>query len=416
MLGRFVSFQILAQSIGVLSGILLVRTLDRREYAFLTIANSMQGMMNLLADTGLSVGLTSIGGRVWQDRVRFGQLIATTMYLRRRLAILSVCVVIPILMWMLVKNGSRYSYACLLTLIVLTGLNFQLTTSILGVVPRLLSQISRLQRLDFASALLRLTILSAAYFLFLNAATAVLASVVTLGLQHTLLSRWANDGIDKDASVDEPDRRELLRIVRNQMPTTIFYCLQGQATIWLMGLFGKAGSVADLGALGRLSVIFVVITSVMTTIVVPRFARYQSPQLLKRRFLQIIGAFLMFDLLVVAVAALFPGPILWVLGHKYATLRHELLLMMILTGFNSTAEAMWLLNAAKAWIEYSWLHIPGTLVGQAVLLAILQVSTLRGALLFGIFSLIPAVLLNIWLATRGLRAIAANGALSPLSP
>ena len=87
MLGRFVSFQILAQSIGVLSGILLVRTLDRREYAFFTIANSMQGMMNLLADTGLSIGLTSIGGRVWQDRFRFGQLIGTTMHLRRRLAV-----------------------------------------------------------------------------------------------------------------------------------------------------------------------------------------------------------------------------------------------------------------------------------------------------------------------------------------
>jgi O-antigen/teichoic acid export membrane protein len=416
MLGRFVSFQILAQSIGVLSGILLVRTLDRREYAFFTIANSMQGMMNLLADTGLSIGLTAIGGKVWQDRRRFGQLIATTMHLRRRLAVLSVCVVTPILMWMLVKNGSRYSYACLLTLIVLAGLNFQLTTSILGVVPRLLSQVGRLQRLDFASALLRLTILSAAYFVFLNAATAVLATVVTLGLQHTLLSRWANDGIDKDAPVNEPDRRELLRIVRNQMPTTIFYCFQGQATIWLMGLFGKAGSVADLGALGRLSVMFVVITSVMTTIVVPRFAKYDSPQLLRRRFVQIIGAFVMFDLLVVAVAALLPGPILWVLGHKYATLRHELLLTMILTGLNSTAEAMWLLNAAKAWIEYSWLHIPGTLIAQAALLAILEVSTLRGALLFGIFSLIPAVLLNIWLARRGLRAIAANGALSPVSP
>jgi len=200
------------------------------------------------------------------------------------------------------------------------------------------------------------------------------------------------------------------------MPTTIFYCVQGQVTIWLMGVFGKAGSVADLGALGRLSVMFVVITSVMTTIVVPRFAKYQSPQLLRRRFAQIIGAFLMFDLFVVAVAALLPGPILWVLGHKYAALRHELLLMMILTGINSTTEAMWLLNSAKAWIEYSWLHIPGTLITQAILLAILEVSTLRGALLFGIFSLIPSVLLNLWLAARGLRAIAANGALSPVSP
>lgn len=410
MLGRFVSFQILAQAIGLLSGLLLVRTLPRREYAFFTIANSMQGMMNLLADTGLSIGLTSIGGRVWQDRRRFGELVATTMQLRRRLALLAVPVVTPILLWMLVTNGSRLSYAGLLSLLVLVGLNFQLTISIFGVIPRLFSQVSRLQRLDFAAAVVRLAVLAAAYYVYLDAATAVFASVVMFGVQRVMLRRWALDGIDKDAAVNDQDRKELLRIVRNQMPTTIFYCIQGQVSIWLVSVFGKTSSVADLGALGRLSVMFVIITSVMTTIVVPRFAKYQSAQLLRRRFIQIMAGFLTFDLCVVAIAALFPDPILWVLGSKYASLRRELLLMMILTGANSTVEAMWLLNSAKAWIEYSWLLIPGTIITQAFLLTILRVSTLRGALLFGIFSLIPSALLNLWLASRGLRrtGLAAN--------
>jgi len=44
--------------------------LEQREYAFFTIANTMQGTLNLLADVGISVGLVSIGGRVWQDRPR----------------------------------------------------------------------------------------------------------------------------------------------------------------------------------------------------------------------------------------------------------------------------------------------------------------------------------------------------------
>src|SRR4029077_12162004 len=86
MLGRFVSFQIFAQALGVICGIFLVRTLGRREYALFTIANSMQGTMNLLADTGLSIGLTAIGGRVWQDRHELGRLVATTTNLRRRFA------------------------------------------------------------------------------------------------------------------------------------------------------------------------------------------------------------------------------------------------------------------------------------------------------------------------------------------
>jgi len=43
-----------------LSGILLIRMLEQREYAFFTIANTMQGTLNLLADIGVSVGLVSI--------------------------------------------------------------------------------------------------------------------------------------------------------------------------------------------------------------------------------------------------------------------------------------------------------------------------------------------------------------------
>jgi O-antigen/teichoic acid export membrane protein len=405
-LGRFVSVQILAQAIGVVSGILLVRTLSRSEYAFFTIANSMQGTMNLLADTGLSIGLTSIGGKVWQDRHRFGQLINTTMRLRRYFAAIAVTVVTPILVWMLVTNGSTYGYAAAVTAVVLVGLNYQLTIGVFGVVPRLLTQVSRLQRADLFAALLRLVVLAVAYSLLLNAVTAVLASVVALALQDALLKRWAADGIDTKAPMSDADRRALLKIVKNLMPTTIFYCVQGQITIWLMSFFGGTQRVAEIGALGRLGIMFSIVASVMTTIVVPRFARYQAPGLLKRRFLQITSGFIAFGLALVALAALLPGPLLWILGSKYALLERELLLMMILTAVNSVVGAMWSLNSAKAWIEYAWLHIPSTLAAQAFLLWLLDVSTLRGALLFGILSLIPTIILNVGLAIRGLRSAA----------
>ena len=74
VVGSFAFVQAIVQFVGFLSGILLVRSLDKHEYAYFTIANTMQGTMNLLADIGISVGLVSIGGRVWQDRHRFGQL------------------------------------------------------------------------------------------------------------------------------------------------------------------------------------------------------------------------------------------------------------------------------------------------------------------------------------------------------
>jgi O-antigen/teichoic acid export membrane protein len=410
LLGKFVSVQAVAQALTAISGLLLVRTLDKHQYALFTLANSMQATMNLLADTGLSMGLSAIGGRVWQDRHRFGQLVTTTMRLRRYLAMIAIAVVSPILVWMLVKNGSSLRYAALLTFTVLLGLGFQLTSDVLTIVPRLLSQIGRLQFLDLASALVRLAFIAVAYFVFLDALTAILATVVMAALQYSLLRRWATDGIDPKAPASEDDRRELLRIVKHGLPTTIYFCVQGQIVVWLLGILGGAQSVAEIGALGRLSVIFSIVASIMTTIVVPRFAKYQEPGLLKRRFLQIIGGFVLFGFGLVAFSALLPDVLLWFLGHGYSHLRNELPLMMIMIGLNSIAGAMWTLNSSKAWIEHSWLYIPTTLITQGILLLTMNVSVLRGAILFGIVSLFPTIVLNLGLAVRGWRAAARQAA------
>src|SRR6476646_1034131 len=90
VVSNFALVQAIVQVVGFLSGILVIRHLEQGEYAFFTIANTMQGTLNVLADIGISIGLISIGGRVWQDRNRFGQLVTTALHLRRRLGFLAV--------------------------------------------------------------------------------------------------------------------------------------------------------------------------------------------------------------------------------------------------------------------------------------------------------------------------------------
>src|SRR4051795_10888272 len=79
VVGKFAIVQGIVQVVGFLSGILLIRHLDQREYGYFTIANSMQGTLNTLADIGISVGLVSIGGRVWQGRNPFCGLIKNAL-------------------------------------------------------------------------------------------------------------------------------------------------------------------------------------------------------------------------------------------------------------------------------------------------------------------------------------------------
>jgi len=269
-------------------------------------------------------------------------------------------------------------------------------------VPRLHSQIKRVQTLDALAAAVRLVLLVAAYFIFLNAAVAIWAAIVSVILQYGFLNRWVSDSIDKNAPVNKEDQSAMLSIVKHQAPNAVFYCFQGQLTVLLISVFGNTQNIAEVGALGRLSVIFSIINATMASIVLPAFARCQSPRELRIRYFQVCGGFCLLGLSLISAAVLFPDQILWILGSKYAHLRHELLLMMILAAFNAVIATMWSLNSTKAWIRYSWLNIPSVVLTQIVLLTLLDVSTVHGVILFGIFSLVPTFLLNSVLTFRGL--------------
>src|SRR5260370_38307804 len=128
----------------------------------------MEGTITLVADIGISVGLVSIGGRIWQDRHRFGDLINTALSLRKKLGALVVVAVTPVMYFMLVKNGASISYTALLIVVVLIGLGFQLSIGVLGVGPRLRADIGRIQVIAITPAVGRLLSLPGLLFVFLN--------------------------------------------------------------------------------------------------------------------------------------------------------------------------------------------------------------------------------------------------------
>lgn len=400
IVSKFVLVQLFVQALGLANGILLVRTLNQQQYAYFTIANTMQGTMNILADSGISSAITAIGGMVWQDRYRFGQLINTAMLLRRYFALIAVAVVTPILIWMLVSNGCSIVYAVFITVGVLVGLNFQLTTSVLGVVPRLHSQLERLQNIDLFSTFFRSIFLVVSFFIFLDTGVAIYIASIIFGLQHLVLNRWVADNIDQKAPVNEEDKARILKIVKPQTPNAIFYCVQGQLNIWLIGIFGNTQNIAEFGALGRLGVIFSVFSAVMSGIILPSFARCQSVKVLFRRYWQIIGGFCGFGLMLVSLAAFFPSQVLWILGNQYQHLESEVVLMVASTVLSSLAGIMWSINSAKAWIEYVWIEPPLRIMLQIILLISLDISTVKGVLIFNIISTISPIFVSAFLTYK----------------
>ena len=402
--GNYALVQVAVQFVGFASGILLVRWLPQREYAYFTIANAMQATLNMLADIGISVGLISIGGRVWQNRHRFGELINTGLSVRRKLAAASIIIVAPILYAMLARNGATLPYALLLIGVVVVGFSIQLSIDVFNVVPRLRSDIARIQTIDFICAITRLLLVLGLIYVFATAGVAVMVASATFFLQYLLLRSYAAKVVDLNASENAEDRQEILRLIKTLAASTLFYCFQGQITVFLISFFGRhPASIAEVGALGRLAMIFTILLNMLTNIFVPAFARCQDKRKLRGFYLLIAGGVALFSAVVLGAVALFPDQFLFVLGDRYAHLHRELLLMVgsaIVSAFGTT---LWMLNASKAWVDGAWIYIPLTLATQIALIPFTDFSSVSGVLLFNLISALPSVLLNFALSLRGFR-------------
>ena len=402
---EFGMVQGMVQFLTALSGLLIVRTLAKQDYALFAIANSMQATTNLLADLGISMGVRSIGGRVCEDRIRFGQLLIAALTLRRWFACASLGVTIPIAGWMLWRNGASWFLIIGLCLTIIASLIPLLASSVWITSLQLHGQFRRLQKIDLSNAALRLAIIGGLMFSYLTAFTAALTAVVGNWYQLFWLKKYSAHHADLAQPPHDEDKRELKRLSIKMLPNGIFFCLQSQISIWLITTFGNASHVAEVSALGRIAVLFTILNTTMDTIVMPRFSRCQEPHLLLRRYFQLLAGCLLLSGMLVLGAALFSRQFLWLLGPHYSHLRPELLLMLLSTVTSFIAGTMWAINASRAWIKGASLYIPATIITQIVILLLLDVSTVRGVLLFAFWSLLPSVALNAYMAWAGFRQL-----------
>jgi O-antigen/teichoic acid export membrane protein len=402
----FAGLQGLFQLCGFASGLLLVNLLPKSDYALVTVALSLLGAMHVLCDLGITVAVLSIGGRVCGDVRRFGSLVGTALRMRWRLTLVVVPPLIALLVLLLHHNHAGWPEIIAITGVLLLCLACELANVIYGDVLVLRALVRRFQLIDLMAALARL----AAIGLFvtagvLGALTALVAAWVGLFARFIQLRRAAATEVDLAAPEMPEDRREMRRLMRLQAPNALFYCLQGQIAVWVLGFFAGQDQVADFGALGRFVVITAFLTSFLAAVLVPGFAWLQEPAAQRRRFAAIVGGMLLIALAITLMAWAIPGPLLWILGTKYRHLTAELPLMAASMMFAFLVNVVWSLNAAKAWITVSsWFNIPLTLAAQIAFACILDLTTVRGAIWFAIACQAPNAVLCLIDSWRGLRA------------
>lgn len=324
------STEILLKGIGFISGILIVRMLPVQEYAWYTLANTMVGTLIVLTDGGVSNGVMAMSGKVWQDPKKLGVVLATGLDLRKKFAIVTLVVVVPIIIYLLLINKASWLTAVLIVLSLIPAFYADLSDSLLEITPRLHQDISSLQKNQITVGIGRLALTVLTIFIFPFTFVILLASGIPRIYGNYKLKKINAQFVDTNQKPDPLVRKEILRVVARILPNIIFFAFSGQIVIWILSVFGNANELASIGALGRFSILIGLFTSVLSTLFVPRFSRLEENKS------KIIKAFFVFQILlflftgfVMLVVFLFPTQMLWILGASYSGLSTELFLILL---------------------------------------------------------------------------------------
>ncbi|WCT13829.1 polysaccharide biosynthesis protein [Mucilaginibacter jinjuensis] len=345
----------------------------------------MLGTMTVLADGGISAGVMSQGGEVWQDKDRLGAVMVTGLDLRRKFAIGSLLVALPILFYLLLHHGAGVLKAIIIVACLIPAFLAALSDSLLEISLKLHQDILPLQKNQVSVNLLRL-LLILSIFLFPWTAIAILAASIPRTWGNYKLRKISTKHVNWNQKVDLKVRKRILSGVKRLLPESIYYCASGQITIWLISIFGTTSSIADVGALSRLTTVLSLLSILFSTLIYPRFARLANGKNLLIRYLQVQFGLILICIFVVAVVYLFSPQLLWIIGPKYSNLHTALVLSTIAACLGIMYGVSFSLCTVRGWAINPIIYIAMSVVVTAACAFLLDVSSLNGILLLNIIT------------------------------
>jgi len=378
--------QAIVQGTGLICGILVIRLLPVQEYAWYTIANTMLGTMSLLADGGISTGVMSEGGKVWKDKDKLGAVLATGLLLRKKFAFWSLIVSTPLLAYLLMHHGASWLSTLLITASLIPAFFAALSDSLFEIVPKLHQDIISLQKNQLTVSIGRLILSGFLLIIFPFTFIAILAAGIPRAYGNIRLQKITNAFVNNQQVSDPQIQKNILLTVKKILPGSIYYCLSGQITIWLISIFGTSSSVAQVGALGRLTMVLTLLTVLINTLIIPRFARLSNDSnLLLNRYLQINVALILFGAAITGIAYLFSTQALWILGAHYSNLQTELILSVVGSYLSLILATLFSLTSSRGWMINPIIIIPFNLIFIFLGILLFKISDLKGLLTFNIF-------------------------------
>ncbi len=377
--------QIAIQIVSFICGILIIRNFTISEYALYTLANTMLGAMNILADGGIISGVTAEGGKVWQDKDKLGVVIATGMNLRKKFALGSIVIAGSVLFYLLMRSNASWYYAFLILVALIPVFYANLSDSMLEIAPKLHQDLRPLQKNQLFANFGRLLLTVSSVFFFPFVPIALLATGIPRIIANFKLKKISDKFVEPNQKVSAPVKATILKIVKRILPGEVYNIFSVQITVWILSIAGSASAIAQVGALFRIGAVLALFNIMFNTIIVPRYSRLvQDKKDLMNKMIKIQLLLVVICVGIVFFGWLFASQIIWLLGSNYANLENELVLTVIIFCLNITSNVIYTLCRARGWV-----------INPLLSIGVNMASILLGAFIFDIGNLFGVLIFNI---------------------
>ena len=389
--------QIIMQTLGFVSGIIVIRLLPTSEYAFYTLANTMLGTMTILADGGIGAAVMSLGGKVWNDKQSLGVVLTSGFELRKKFAIFSIIIAIPFLIYLLQLHHASGLLTFLIIIALIPAFLTALSNNLLEIAPKLKQDIIPLQINQIQVSFGRLILIGLTLFVFPWAFLAIFVGGVAQIFGNIRLRKISAKHALWGQKSDPLVQQKILVFVKRILPSSVYYCISGQITIWIISAFGTTESVAQVGALSRLSAMISVFGILFSTLVVPRFTRLPDiKNVIIKKIILIQGGLFVLGFAIVGFVALFSKQILWILGSGFTGLTTEVILIVTGSCISFISISTNQLLVARGILVSPVIIISLSVIVQVCVALFMDLSKVENVMMFAIFTSLVLYLTRIF--------------------
>ena len=391
--------QAFIQLLGVIAGLWLVNLLPLSEYALYTLALSIFTFLSVFSDLGISSALLYFRRETRIAQAAFAPYVRAALMLRHGLLIIGAGAALAFIFAVGPDRGFR-TYDLSLTVAVLIAavwVQIGASTALLQLRLEGIYRESYLaEMLGNALRLLGVGLmwLVSAPLAWLAMLTGAAGSLMTGFIAARHLPKFRHDALSNAARSDPGPARAIARYVLPMSLSAVYFSIQGPLTVWLSAYFAGTNTIAEVGALGRLGIIFSMVSGFMGAVLIPRLSVVTDDGHYLRRYLQFWVILAAFGVGVVGAVHLFPHWLLLLLGEAYRGLESGVVLVAISSVLSTWGGYVVSINSARGWVRHQHLIILLYAAIQVAFVATLDLSTTNGVLLYGIWSGVAGLLLQ----------------------